>query len=593
MLKDKINNLPDNCGVYLFKNKLNEIIYIGKAISIKKRIKGHFNSANTSIKQKFLVDNINDIDYIITNNEVEALLLESNLIKKHSPKFNIRLKDDKRYPYLTITLNEKYPRLIITRKPSYTNKSFGPFLNGSYPKKIIDLAQKIFKLHKCRKPEKNRNNRPCLNFDINLCDGVCFNKVDTEKYDLKVKKLTEFLKGEVDGLIKEYKFQMNEYSKSLEFEKAIECRDIISSLESLSIKQFTEKSSDYNYDIIAINSNQNSFSIVKMLIRDGKVLGKEDFSDTIDEIYEEESILEEYLRKEYEFNDFIPKEILLNKDIDNRVILENWLSEKVKYKVKIIFPKRGTKRKFLDLAKKNSENLLKIQEQKFIDKNKIIYDLKQELKLRKLPYYIETFDISNYSGKENVASMVVCKNGRMIKKLYRKYIIKTVSGQDDFLSMYEVVHRRYSRLLKEKQEMPDLIIVDGGKGQVSSAQKALYSLKIFDADLIGIAKKEEIIFKPEMKDGIILNQKSDLIKFIQIIRNEAHRFAISFHKKIRDKKLSQSELDRISGIGFKKKIDLLNYFGSVEKIKYASIEELTKIKGINRIIAQRIKKELF
>lgn len=588
MIQNKLINLPDNCGVYLFKNKFNDIIYVGKAISIKKRIKGHFSSKSTNLKQHFLIKNIYDIDYILTNNEIEAFLLESNLIKKYSPKFNVRLKDDKRYPYITITLNEKYPRLIITRTPSYDNISFGPFLNGSEPKKIIYLAQKIFKLHKCINPVKNAKKRQCLNYDIGLCEGICINNINETEYKNKIKDVINFLKGNVNDILNKYKTKMYIHSQNLEFEKAGECRDIINALNSLNLKQFAEKSADLNYDIIALSSDKNTFSILKLLVRDGKVFGKEDFSDTVSEYFSSEDIIEEYLKKEYIFNDYIPKEIILNIEIYNKEIFENWLSSKTNYKVKITIPNKGAKKKFLDLAVKNANNLLKLEQQRFIDKNKIIFDLKNKLELTKFPYYIETFDISNFSGKENVASMVVCKNGQMIKKLYRKYKIKTVSGADDFKSMYEAIYRRYRRLIKEKKVLPDLIIVDGGKGQVNSALQALNKLNIYDIDLIGIAKKEELIFKPYKTDYYKIDKKSDLLKFIQIIRNEAHRFAVSYHKNIRDKQLTFSRLDTVKGIGKRKKLLLLNHFGSVEKLKYATINDLIKIKGINTALAKKI-----
>lgn len=593
MLTTKISLLPDRPGVYILKNKANEIIYIGKAVSLKKRVKSHFLNKDDSIKQSYLVRSIFDIDYIITENEVEALLLESNLIKKYSPKFNVRFKDDKRYPYITLTINEKYPKLILTRRPGADNLSFGPFLSAHFARQIINLAVKLFKIHKCRNPELNKK-RVCLNYDIGLCSAPCQNYITVEEYKITIEKLKKFLKGDISEILKELTGKMNNASKEMQFEKAAEYRDLITALNNLSIKQFAEKSQDFNYDVICIKELSANFAVVKLIVRDGKVFGKEDYYYQNENNIEAGEVIEEFIKKEYSLNDYIPKEIIVNIDFENREIYENWFKERTGYKVEIIVNSKGMKYNTLKLAEKNAENLLRVEEQKFIDKNKLIYDLKEILKLKRFPYLIEAFDISNFSGKETVASMVVFVNGRMDKKRYRRFRIRTVQGIDDFASMSEVIYRRYKRVIDEKLKFPDLIIVDGGKGQITSALKSLNELSISekDIDIIGLAKQEEIIYKPTEMNPIKLDRKSIILKFIQIIRDEAHRFAITYHKKLREEKLTFSILDKIKGIGKKRKELILKNFGSVYQLKYADIEKLSSIKGINRTLAAKIKESL-
>ncbi|HOK40849.1 MAG TPA: excinuclease ABC subunit UvrC, partial [bacterium] len=584
---------PDKSGVYLFKNKEGKIIYVGKAISIKKRVKSHFLNADNSIKQNYLIKNVFDIDYIITNNETEAFLLESNLIKKYEPKFNVRFKDDKRYPYLAVTIKEKFPRLILTRKPILDCLNFGPFLSAFEARKIIDLAQKLFKIHKCKNPE-NKKERACLNFNINLCSAPCQNYISEIEYKKQINNLIKFLKGDVQDLINDLKTKMLDESKNYNFEKAAEYRDLINALNNLNIKQFAEKSIDYNYDVIAIKENGNNFVIVKLIVRDGKIYGKENYFFQIENTFDFNDVLDEFFKKEYMFTDFIPKEIIVNVDFENKLIYEKWLSDKTGYKVEINQISKGIKYNTLKLAEKNAENLLKIEEQKFIDKNKLIYDLKTILNLKKYPYYIEAFDISNIAGKEQVASMVVCINGRMQKKFYRRFKIRSVTGIDDFAAIAEVVFRRYKRLKDENEKLPDLIIIDGGKGQLSAALNSLNELNISlnDVDVISIAKKNEEIYLPNQSEPILIPKDSSLLKFIQVIRDEAHRFAINYHKKLRDGKLTFSQLDKIKGIGKKRKELLLKHFGSIYQIKYADIEKLTAIKGITKCLARKIKETL-
>lgn len=600
MLEDKINYLPDHPGVYLMKNDEDKIIYVGKAISLKKRVKSYFvGRKQDSAKTRALVKNIADLEYILTDTEIEALILESNLIKKHRPKYNISLKDDKSYPYVKIT-HEDYPRVIITRKKKKDgNKYFGPYTNSSSLNTSLEVIRGIFPYRTCNQ-KIFRNTRPCLNAHIKKCLAPCVGRISKEEYGEIIQGVSLFLEGKQDDLIVKLQQEMEEKSEKLQFEQAAVLRDQIKSIKDVVEKQKIITQGQENQDVIATAQGFNTVCVQVFLIRKGKLIGRENFFLNGTEESSPAEIMGSFIKQYYNEQVFIPQEILIEEEIEEKDIIEQWLSEKRQARVYIKKPYKGERKHLLELVSKNALEVLKQEEERLLQKKSTseegIIQLQKELELEELPVRIEGFDISNTQGTESVASQVVFVEGRPDKSQYRKFKIKTVQGPNDFASIYEVVDRRFRNLKREEQEntagkvanLPNLVIIDGGKGQLKEARKAMKKHGYGHIPTYGLAEREELLFTENEKDPISLPRDSQALYLLQRIRNEAHRFALTYHRSLRGKRNLASVLDDIPGVGKKRKANLLKHFGSFKKIKEASIEELAQAEAINHKIAEGI-----
>lgn len=587
-LNINLKNLPASPGVYQFLNKNGKVIYIGKAKNLKNRVRSYFQSNITSPKTLALVNKIEDFQIFVTDSELEALILENNLIKQFKPRYNVNLKDDKSFPFIKVT-NELFPRIYPTRRVvNDGGKYFGPYTDVRSMRASLRTINQIFKIRSCKLDltEKNieaKKFKVCLDYHIKKCDGPCEGLISSSEYHEMVDEVVKLLKGKTDDLIKDLKNKMNEAVANLQFEKAAEFRDKISLLDALSSKQKIVSDDFEDRDIFAVAFEGKDSSCAVFNIRSGKMIGKKQLRLSIEEGEELAEIYSAAIK--FYYNDFveIPKEVVLEVEPDDVEALSDWLKMKSAKKVKIIVPQRGDLKSLVKMCKENATLQLKeIQIQKMKNLGNVPYSLaalQRDLRLKSLPRKIECFDISNLQGSDTVASMVVFEEGKPKKSKYRKFIIKSVDGPDDFSSMREVIGRRYSRLLEENEPLPDLIMVDGGKGQLSSAVEVLEELGINNYNIIGLAKRLEEVFLPEKSDPELIPKTSSGLKLLQQVRDEAHRFAITFHRTRRSKRIINTELTNIKGIGTETANVLLKNFGSLEKIKHSSKEELAVVIG--------------
>ncbi|MBN2280864.1 MAG: excinuclease ABC subunit UvrC [Candidatus Marinimicrobia bacterium] len=594
---EKIKNAPNDPGCYIYKNNVEKIIYIGKARNIQKRVSSYFVHTGKDVKTSKLIQHISDVEFIITHSEIDALILENNLIKEHKPKYNILLRDDKTFPYVKIS-NEYFPRVLITRKfENDGGKYFGPFTESRRLKHTIELIKRIFPVRRCNRsfnagnigPEKQK---VCLNYHINRCEAPCVKYVSYQHYMEMVQKIEDFLNGKTAEVIDYFQKRMKEAAMSQKYEFAAKYRDNIKLVNNLYRRQIVEDTTLEDRDLFNISVEENKACAVLMKIRQGKLLGQEVFFMDWSGNQAEESILENFIQNYYSNTTNFPNEIIVENLPTDRELLQDWLKEISGKIVKIIKAVRKDKTRLLSMAKKNAG--LRLRE--FILKEKKIYNyipltlssLRESLNLNSLPKKIEGFDISNISGTHKVASMVCFVNASAKKSEYRKFSIKTVDGINDFASMAEVIKRRYTRVLKENLEKPDLILIDGGKGQLSVAKAVLNNLGLGSIPIIGLAKKLEEIFIPGESEPIVLAKDNPGLTLLRRIRDESHRFAITYHRKKRSKASVKSILDDIPGLGENKKLALINHFKSVERIKALSIEDLCDVKGIGLKLAKNI-----
>lgn len=588
IVAEKLKLLPEKPGVYLMKNKRGQIIYVGKAIKLKNRVRQYFQSSrNHSVKTMAMVSHIEDFETIITDNELEALILECNLIKKHHPKYNIMLRDDKTYPYLKITLNEQYPRLTTTRRVIKDgSKYFGPYTNITAMKETVKLLRRLFPLRTC----KHLGERPCLEYHIKRCLAPCARLVKEDVYNEMVHSVCLFLEGKTEDIEKNLTAKMQDLAQNLEFEMAGKIRD-----QLLAIRQVTEKqkilTDTGNMDAIGMATSPYGICIQVFFVRSGKILGRNQFLMTGDMEDNKENALSAFLKQYYNDAVFIPSEILLPLDIKETALLEKWLAEEKSIKTKIITPKRGVKKDIVEMANENAVKYLQDQENKLKDKMArsigAVYDLQKYLHLTKPPMRMECFDISHIQGSETVASMVVFQDGKPDKESYRRFKINSTEGKpDDFMSMREVTMRRYGKAMAK--EMPDLIIIDGGKGQLSSALEIIRGAGHLTVPVVGLAKQFEYIFTEHSSEPVILPRQSDALYLVQQIRDEAHRFAIIYHRNLRTKRNKVSLLDNIAGVGAKRRKALFDRFENISNIKNATVEELSSVPGISENIAKSI-----
>ena len=597
--------LPDKPGVYLMKNSLGEIIYVGKAKILKNRVRQYFqNSKNHSEKVRAMVKNIAEFEYIVTDSEMEALILECNLIKKHSPRYNIALKDDKFYPFIKITIKEDFPRVFITRNFAKDgSKYFGPYTNSYAVHETMNLIQKIFPIRTCRMNivSGETNVRPCLNYHIKKCNAPCGGYISKEEYGEMIKEVMGILSGTDKTLINKLKEEMQEYSMNLEFEKAAQIRDKIMAMEALVEKQKIFKVKDTDEDFINMYRDDKDACIQIFFFRDGKVMGREHFIIQNTELESDETILSQFVVNFYSGTVQIPKNIFIS-NIDDTSVLEEFLSVKRESKVFIKVPQKGDKKKMLNLVYENAELTLKQFKDKILkekEKNKsALEELRDCLGLDEIPFRIEAYDISNIQGVDSVGTMIVFEEGKAKNSNYRKFRIKTVKGADDYNSMREILRRRFERGLKEIKEIqerglelskgkfhnfPDLIMMDGGKGQINVALEVLCELGI-NINVCGLVKDDKhrtrgIIYNNE---EIMIDRKSELMKLITRIQDEVHRFAITYHRVLRDKRTLHSILDDIPNIGEKRRKALLMHFGNIDNIKVAKKEDLEQVAGMDK-----------
>ncbi|MEF9952359.1 MAG: excinuclease ABC subunit UvrC [Clostridium sp.] len=603
-IESELKKLPSSPGVYIMKDEEEQIIYIGKAISLKNRVRQYFrNSKNHSPKVIAMVRNITHFEYILTDSELEALILECNLIKKHKPKYNILLKDDKHYPYIKVTIKEEYPRVMMTRRyVKDGSKYFGPYTDVSAVKETLLLIEKHFMLRNCRRPLKFGQvvGRECLNYHIGRCSAPCNGKLPVEEYMTVLNEVIEFLQGRDNNLIKKLEEDMIRASEELDFEKAMELRDEIASIKKIREKQKIISSTLEDEDVIAMVQSDTSACIEVFFVRNGKMLGHENFY--FNDVNQDENILYSFITQFYSGREYVPREVILQEEINEVNIIESFLTSKRGTKVRIKVPKRGDKSSILEMAKKNAKNTLElIEARNKRDQDMTLGALTQIqaiLSLDKLPNRIESYDISNIMGTDPVGSMVVFSEGKPLSKDYRRYKIKTVQGPDDYSSMREILTRRFKRGLDEKEcgekrtafsVFPDLILMDGGKGQVSIAENVLRELSI-NIPVCGMVKDNKHRTRGLIFDGceIDILRDSSAFKLITRIQDEVHKVAITYHRSLRSKSLRESELDNIQGIGPSRKKALLEHFKTIENIKKATLQELNNVEGMNKKVAESI-----
>lgn len=595
-IEEQLKLLPDSPGVYLMKDEFDDIIYVGKAKSLRNRVRSYFRKGNHTYKTKVLVSHIRDFDYIVTDTEVEAYILEANLINKYQPVFNIRLKDDKTYPYIKVTLNEDFPRILKTRIVKNDGaKYYGPFTNVENLRRIIDVLKDVYKLRTCRKdlkagkPEK----RPCLNYHIGKCLGPCIGAISPEEYRARVQEACQYLSGHQGDLLKKLEEEMYQAAEERNFERAAHLRDSIKALKSLTEQQKVMYDKNINQDVIAVVIGEDGQSCVQLLIiRNGSLIGQEYYIMEGTEEEGEKDILESFLPQYYERALEIPDEILLSTEIERMDLLQDLLRRKKGRKVTVSIPVIGEKRKLVEMAYNNGVESLKreaVREKyKRSRTTDAVVKLGEILELEKPPVYIEGFDISNIQGTDPVASMVVFKDGQPAKDNYRRYKIKTVEGPNDYAMMKEVVERRYRRVLEEERPLPDLILIDGGKGQLRAAYEVLEELEISHIPIIGLAERNEEVFLPGRSEPVIIPKNSPALHLLQRVRDEAHRFALNYHRKLRSRRLTHTMLDEIPGVGPVRRQALLQHFGSLAEIRKASISQLKEVEGISARIARNI-----
>ncbi|NUM79835.1 excinuclease ABC subunit C [bacterium] len=605
-LVQKLDNLPKTPGCYLFKNSESQVIYVGKAKILRNRVRQYFqDSKRDDPKLQMMVSKIQDVEIIQTDSEMEALILESNLVKEYRPRYNIELKDDKSYPYIKVT-DELFPRIYVTREKERSGgKFFGPYTDVKNLRQTLKTLHRIFPIRSCTHHFtfdviESRKVKLCLDYYIHKCEGPCQGMVEAASYQNMIQQMKRFLNGKTRELIAQLKEEMNSLADRMKFEEAAKIRDRIRDIEMYTAGQKIVFQDLTDKDIAVVEIEDDDACGVVFKIRDGKMIGRQHFYFSQVQGKLKEEALETLIKTYYLQTDFIPKEIYLPYEPSEMSTLQAWLSQQAGTDVEFIIPKIGDKQKLVDMCMRNARLLLgdlKLQRLKakedFVPR--VLLSLQRDLNLKLAPRRIECFDNSNIQGSDPVASMVVFADGKAKKSDYRKFKIKTVNGPDDFASMHEVVTRRYLRVLEEGLEFPDLIVVDGGKGQLSAAVEALEGLGIRVSKagsegqtIIGLAKRMEEVFIPEIADSIMIPKTSSSIKLLQQVRDEAHRFAITFHRARRDKRTLASELDEIGGIGEKRKQNLLTHFGSVKNIAAASLEDIQSVDGIPEGLARKI-----
>ena len=591
-IEAEIKKLPRKPGVYIMRDKDDNIIYVGKAISLKNRVTQYFRKTNKTERIKRMVSLIDHFEYIVVDNEAEALVLECNLIKKNRPKFNVLLKDDKTYPYIKVDVKSDFPNVFLTRRILNDGvKYFGPYANSGAAKEMVDFIKQRFKIRQCKNFKSNT--RACLNYHIKRCLAPCMGYVTKEEYRKLIDQILLLLEGKTENLTKQISAEMELAAQKQDYEKAAELRDTLLAVERVAQKQKVSNLSENNIDVIGISKNALLCCIEIFFVRGSKMIGREHyFLDDVSDMTENE-ILTEFIKQYYIDKPDLPSKIMLQLEIDEKEVIEKLLSDKAGRKVELKSPQKGEKLRFVEMAQRNSKITL---ENKLKDKNSILEELKATLKLESLPRKIEMYDISNISGEFIVAGMIVAQDGIIKRNLSRRFKIKTLFQQDDPRCMEEVITRRIKHSIDEPNggfgKLPDIIFADGGITQMRAVRRAIDSYGV-DIKLFGLVKNDKHRTRAmidEQRNEIPLSE--ELMNFVTRMQDEVHNVAIEYHRKLRDQQMHKSALDDIPGIGDAKKKLLLKEFGSIKKIKEAEIEELTKIKGINETLAKAIKESL-
>ena len=587
-LLEKVSHLPTTPGVYLWRDQYNRIIYVGKAINLRNRVRSYVrNDANRAPKVTAMMKRAVDVEIIQTKTEMEALILENTLIKEHKPKYNISLKDDKTYPYVKISVQEDYPRVYMTRRLERDGaKYFGPFTDVTAVHVVLKLIRQYFPLRTCKSMKVER---PCLQYHMHYCEAPCFHKISVPDYRKYIDEIIELFEGKLIPLLKEIKEKMEEAAEELRFEDAARYRDQLTSIEKIQEKQrmVTQRG---DLDVLGIAVDGQLACVQLLFIRGGRLLGRENYF-VQNEGDSEETIMTDFIKQYYGDTTFIPKELLLPMESSEQHLFKDWFSDMKGQQVDVLVPQRGYKMDMINMAHENAETFLEERRRQWqyqIDKSGgAVKKLAEVLDLPRLPERMECFDISHTQGTETVASMVVFEGGKPAKKEYRRFKLKTTQGKpDDFKSMAEIMERRYGNEMD--WPMPDLIIIDGGKGQLNASIPLIRAVGVTDVPVISLAKRIEEVFVEGQSDSIILSHHSPELQLLQQIRDEAHRFAITYHRKLRGKRNLESVLDHIDGIGPKRRKALWAYFNSLEAMKKASIDELAKVDSMNYKTAEML-----
>lgn len=597
-IQEELKKLPGKPGVYIMHDESDAIIYVGKAISLKNRVRQYFQSSrNKGIKIEQMVTHISRFEYIVTDSELEALVLECNLIKEHRPKYNTMLMDDKTYPFIKVTVEEPFPRIMMARRMEKDkSKYFGPYTSAGAVKDTIELIRKLYKIRSCNRklPKDIGNERPCLNYHIHQCKAPCQGYISQEEYRKSIEEVLHFLNGSYDTILKQLEKKMQDASECLEFEKAIEYRELISSVQKISQKQKITDTAGEDRDVLAVASEEEDAVVQVFFIRGGRLIGRDHFYLKIARGDKDKEILSSFIKQFYAGTPYIPSQLMLPEEIEDAAVIEEWLTQKRGHKVRIRVPKKGTKEKLVELAGKNASMVLSTDRERLKrEEGRTIGAVKELEKLLGLKNIsrMEAYDISNTSGFASVGSMIVYERGKPKRNDYRKFKIKGVQGVDDYASMEEVLTRRFEHGLREKEEgkefgsftvFPDLILMDGGKGQVNVALDVLDRLKI-NIPVCGMVKDDNHrtrgLYYQNME--IPIDKDSEAFRLITRIQDEAHRFAITFHRQLRSQSQVHSILDDIPGVGPARRKDLMKHFENIEAIKNASIEELKKLPSMN------------
>lgn len=588
-LKERLKKVPLQPGVYLYKDQNGQVIYVGKAKALRNRMRSYFQSTdNLHPKVRAMMDRVADFDFIVTNTEVEALILENNLIKAYQPRYNIDLRDDKTYPYLKISTGDPFPRMYITReKKDKVSRYFGPYTDVGSLKETLRLLTTLFPLRTCKTLRTGQ--RPCLNRDLQKCLAPCTGEVSPEDYQAVVNQVIDFLEGNSQGILQAKEAEMKEAAANLDFEKAARLRDQIYAIKKIGETQKVHLESPWNLDLVGLVMGEKESLALVFKIRSGKIIAKDTFWLDRPTGQEEGELMSQFLRRYYTDNDDIPRELAVSVQPAEQELVEAWLQQITRHRVSIKVPQRGDKRNLMDMMMENAYLLWKERHEKDARQQEILVHLSRVLQLPVVPERIECYDISHLGGQETVASMVVFTGGEPDGSAYRRFKIKQ-DQNDDFASLREALRRRFNQAREQNPAFlpePDLIVIDGGLGQVNAVQGVLEELGV-DIPLISLAKKNEEIYRPRVSEPLVLPRRDEGLRLLQRLRDEAHRFAVEYNRQRRTRRMTASALDNIEGIGPQRRRALLKHFGSVNRIREASLQELAAVPGMNRTAAQRV-----
>lgn len=593
-LEKKLRLLPDRPGVYQFKSGRGAVLYVGKAKKLAARVRSYFQKGKLEPRTEILVSRVRDLDYIVTDNEVEALILEANLVREYQPRYNVNLKDDKRYPYLKLTMEHSFPRLVLTRRVEADGaKYYGPYTDVGSLRRMMRLIRTAFPLRSCTDRRLMRDDRECLYYFIHQCTAPCTFRIGREEYAEIVRRMDRFLSGEAGEVVDEIRGAMEAAAGRLDFETAARLRDRMQSMESVVQRQKVSRAEEVDEDYIGLAVLGDQAGVAVLRVREGRLLGKEQRFLTGAAGRVQPELLASFLTQFYLRRDPIPRAVVLAIEPQEREVLEEWLTQAAGHRVRLQVAKRGRPRGLLAMAAGNAHLAI---EERALESNAeridlAVYDLQKTLGLAAPPVRMECIDVSTFQGRDTVAACVVFENARARKGLYRRFRVKTVQGQDDFAAMREVVGRRLDRLVREERPLPELLVVDGGIGQVSAARGALEERSL-SLPLIGLAKREETIVFADGRPVVGLLGSSPALRLLMRIRNEAHRFAVTYHRSLRGRTLTASEIDAVPGVGPVRRRRLLRTFGSVATLKRASVEEIARVEGVGRRAAEAVHRHL-